>query len=428
LKNRLIKGAVGSFGLKIAGTGLTFAKSIMFARLLGTEGFGTFAYAITWISLLSIPAKLGLPPLLVREFAIYQTQSSWGLMRGLLRWSNQVVLFISTGLALIAAGVARNLEIGTDSQILLVFYIALVSLPIVCLTNLRLSAMQGLHKVVLGQSPEALIAPLLLMIFTGFGYLIFREDLSVYFVMAMHVSAISITFLIGVFLLREVLPEAVKDIAPEYQSSKWLRSGLPLMFLGGLQLINTRTDVLMLGAIQGVEAVGIYVVVNRLSSLIVFILMAVNSVLAPTAARLYAEGKIQQLQRVVTKSSRVVFLISLPVAGVLILLGHWLLLLFGSDFTQGQIALIVLSLGQLVNAGMGSVNLLLNMTGHENYTAISVGAGAVLNVALNALLIPQWGLEGAAVATAISMIFWNIMSLVWVKKALGINSTAIGKF
>ncbi|MBF2013970.1 MAG: flippase [Rivularia sp. T60_A2020_040] len=427
LKRRLIKGAVGSFGLKIAGTGLTFTKSLMFARLLGTDGLGIYAYAMTWVALLSIPAKLGLSQLIVREIAIYQTQSAWDLIRGLLLWSNQIVLVVSIGLVLIAGGIAWNSHLDTDSQMLLTFGIALISLPISSLTNLRLSAMQGLHQVVLGQLPEVLIAPILLIILTGSGYLIIKEDLSASWVMGMYVVAMSITFLIGAQLLNQALPQVVKDAVPKYQIKKWVSSGLPLMFLGAMHIINSQTDVLMLGAIKSSESVGIYVVVNRLSSLIIFVLAATNSILAPNIASLYAEGKIDKLQNIVTKTSRAVFLASLIITLNLIIFSYWLLLIFGSNFTQGKNALIILCIGQLVNAAVGPVALLLNMTGNENYTTISIGASAILNVILNILLIPQWGIEGAAIATASSMIVWNVISFVWVRNKLGIDSTAFYK-
>ncbi len=427
LKHRLIRGAAGSFGLKIANTGLAFITSILLARLLGTEGFGIYAYAIAWTTLLSIPATLGLDKLLVREVAIYQTQSAWGLMRGIVHWANQVVLWVALGLGLIAAGVAWNLGTDAKEQVLLALCIGLVSLPIASLRSLRLAVMKGLHQVVMGQLPEMLLAPLFLIALTGCGYLFLREDLNASWVVGIHGVTTAITFVIGARLLHQVLPSTVRKANPEYQIRQWVHSALPLMFLGGMQIIYSRTDVLMLGAIQGAEAVGIYVVVVRLAQLITFILMAVNSALAPTMASLYAEGKIEQLQRVLTKSARIVLLVSVPVTGSLMGFGYWFLLLFGSDFTQGQMALIILSIGQLVNAGIGSVGQLLTMTGNEKYTVISVGSGAVMNLVFNALLIPQWGINGAAISTASCIVFVNIMNGIWVHKRLGINSTALGK-
>ena len=427
LKHRLVRGAAGSFALKIVSTGLALLTSILLSRLLGAAGFGIFAYAIAWTSLLSIPATLGLDKLIVREVAIYQTRSAWGLMHGILRWANQIVFLVSVGLALVAAAVAWSLGKGNESQMLTAFCIALVSLPLTSLRNLRLAAMKGLHQVVMGLLPELLIAPLLLITLTVGAYLLLGEKLTASWVVGMHIVATGISFVMGMRLLEQALPSPAKEAMPEYRVRDWVSSALPLMFLGGMQIINSKTDILMLGAIAGAKAVGVYTVISRGAQLISFILMAVNSVMAPTIASFYADKKMKQLQRVVTKSARAVLLISFLVAAILVGGSHWFLLLFGSEFTQGQKALAILSIGQLVNAATGSVGLLLTMTGHERHLAISVGASAILNVIGNALLIPQWGVDGAAIATASSTTFVNIFKAIWVRKKLGIDPTGLGK-
>ncbi|MDQ3564372.1 MAG: polysaccharide biosynthesis C-terminal domain-containing protein [Pseudomonadota bacterium] len=94
-------------------------------------------------------------------------------------------------------------------------------------------------------------------------------------------------------------------------------------------------------------------------------------------------------------SARVVLLVSLPVALSMIIFGRWILLtVFGLEFVSGATALAILSAAQIVNAAMGSVGLLLIMTGHERDTATGVGIAAAVNVTLNVLLIPVWGLKG----------------------------------
>ena len=154
--------------------------------------------------------------------------------------------------------------------------------------------------------------------------------------------------------------------------------------------------------------------------------MISNPALAPAVASLHIAGDMQRLQRVVTASARAMLAISLPIALVMIVFGQPVLVIFGPEFTQGATALAILSTGQLVNVAMGSVGLLLMMTGHERDTAWGVGIATVVNVALNGLLIPRWGIEGAAVATATSLVVWNLLLAVWVYRKLGIHCTALG--
>ncbi|MDJ0594373.1 MAG: flippase [Pleurocapsa sp. MO_226.B13] len=427
LKQRLLKGAAGTLGLRIAATGLNFVTGIILARLLGVEGFGVYTYAFTWTQLLTLGATLGLDKLVVREFAIYKTRASWGLMRGLLYWANGIVLIASLGLIAIAIAIAWSFNMQANPQQFGVFCVAMLLIPIETLRNLRLGAMRGLNKILIGLIPEWIVAPVLLLVLSGCAYLLLGDGLTAVWVASIRVFAAIVTLVIGVRLLYQILPAATKQATPQYQGKIWLYSALPFMFMGSMYMIKSRTDIIMLGAFQGAEAVGIYFAVSRGAQLIDFVTNAANNVLGPNIASLYAEGKSEQIQRILIKSSRTVSLASLPIIIGLVFLGSWYLSLFGSEFTQGTKALIILCVGQIVNVVTGSVGLLLNMTGNERYTSISRGASTILNIILNALLIPRWGLEGAAIATASSSILLNIENTLWVRKKLGIHCSVFGK-
>ena len=113
-------------------------------------------------------------------------------------------------------------------------------------------------------------------------------------------------------------------------------------------------------------------------------------------------------------------------AGILIVAADPVLTLFGEGFSVGRWALMILVLGQLVNAGMGPVGHLMNLTGHGRQSAVVYGTAAGVNVILNLLLIPRMGLEGAAVATAFSMVLWNLWLFVLVQRKVGIHSFFLG--
>ena len=106
------------------------------------------------------------------------------------------------------------------------------------------------------------------------------------------------------------------------------------------------------------------------------------------------------------------------------MLGKWVLSFFGADFVNGYMALVVLTVGQVARALFGSVGFLMTMTGHGRETAYVFGLSVVLNIGLNAFLIPPFGMAGAAFATALTTILWNVLLFVYVLNRLGINSTA----
>lgn len=426
LKHRLIQGTIGSFGVKIAGSGLAFVLSVILARVLGTSGLGTYAYGITWANLLSIPATLGIDQLIVREIAVYRAQSRWGLIRGLLRWSNRVVLVTSLFLTLIATLVVWLMQ-GSANELVLAVLLAMMTIPLGSLRNLRMGAMRGLERIVLGQVPESLLSPIIIIGLIAFCYGIFPQNFGVFWVLGIKIIAVATTLALGAVLLWRSLPEAVQQSKPEYAGREWLFAALPFMFLGTVQLINSRIDLIMLGGMTGVAAVGIYTVVVGITQLTAFIHHAALGVLAPTIATLYSHGELPKLAKLIQKSAFAVFLLSLLLGGVVIGLGKYLLLLFGADFVTGTTALNILISGQIFNALTGPVGLVLNMTGHQNQTAIATGISALLNIILNAILIPQWGLNGAAIATTTSIVLINIIKVIMMQKTLGFSIYSLPK-
>lgn len=427
LRAYLIQGAAWSFALKIAATGLAFVTSIILARVLGVEGYGIYAYAMALVGLLGIPASLGLPQLVLRNVAAYQARSEWGLMRGLLRWANQAVLLTSLGFGVIALLVSLALRDHFNPTMLAAFFLALSTLPLVALNALRASTLRGLGYVALAQLPGSLIRPFSFLALVVVTYLLLGNRFNASWAVGVQVGAMAIALGFGILMMMRHMPKEVNDTPPVYDSRTWVGSALPFLLIGGMQLINNQTDIVMLGALQGAEAVGIYRVATRTAQLVVFVLGAASAVLQPTIAKLYAARDMQRLQRVATQSARVVLLVSVPVAIVLIVFGRWILVIFGQEFTKGATALAILSVGQLVNAGMGFVGILLSMTGHERDTARSVGIAAVVNVVLNAILIPVWGINGAATATATSLVVWNLILAVQVVRRLGIYPTAFAR-
>ncbi len=426
LRSYLIHGASWSFALNIGSTGLAFITSIILARTLGAKGYGTYAYALSLVGLLGVPATLGLPQLVLRNVAAYQVRSEWGLLRGLLRRADQTVLLASLGIGVIAFLVSL-LYREHSTSIVVAFWFALLILPLGALNGLRASTLRGLGYVVWGQLSGSMIQPFSFLAIVIIAYILLGNYLDSLWAVGGQVGATAITLGFEIFMLMRCIPKAVNNASPVYDTRTWARSALPFLFIGGMQVINNQTDIVMLGALKGAEAVGIYRVATRAAQLVVFVLAAANVALQPTVAKLYAVKDIQRLQRVATQSARVVLVLSLPVAIALIAFGHWILLIFGRAFIGGATALAILSVGQLVNAGMGSVGLILNMTGHERETAKGVGIAAAVNVVLNAALIPLWGINGAATATATSLAVWNLILAIQVVRRLGIDPTAFGR-
>ncbi len=423
----IARGAAGTFGLKIANTGFLFLASLILARLLGPKGLGAYAYAMSWVAVLSILATLGFDRLLAREVAIYRTTSKWAPMRGLIRHALHASLAAAIMVCILAGGLARLWGSHFEPEMLSAFLVALLLVPLMTLNLIREGAMRGLQQVVLGQTPNLLLRPALFLLFLGLCFLIGAEALSGSVAVGLNVMATAFAFVGATRLLTRALPDEARAAMPSCQSRTWARQALPFLLLAGLQVASTNTDMLMLGTMLGAKPTGIYAVASRLAQFIGLALFAVNRPLGPAIASLYFTGDRSELQRLVTKSARAGLLSAIPVAIIFILFGRTILSLFGTEFVAGRMALTILSIGQFINVATGSVAVILVMTAHERDVVIGLGLSTVVNVLLNALLIPVWAIEGAAMATSAALILWNVLLMILVYRRLGINPTALGR-
>lgn len=427
--SHLYKASAGIILLRVISYGLAFVISLILARLLGTAGYGIYAYSFAWVGFLFVFAILGFDKLLVRDISVYKIKSDWALMRGLIGFSYRIVLFFSLILVTIAVFVSITFLHSSEPIFMYTFCLAMILLPFLVLITLKQSVLVGLQRVVLGHVPEMFIRPLLLFVcllfiyFFGFGL---KKIFSPITAMFITIFAAIISFWLISFFLKKELPEQIQRLAPVYNKKLWIQSSLPLMLIGGMLVINSHTDIIMLGAIKGTKVAGIYNVANSYAGLISFFLVSVNSVLSPTIASMYAEGNMLKLQHKVTISARFIIFLSLPIVIILFFFGKVCLTIFGSEFIYGLNSLKILCIGQIINVSAGSVGVLLNMTGHERVTAMGFGIGAISNLILNAALIPILGMIGAAIASSISMALWNLILAIKVYKLIGIHSTVFG--
>jgi O-antigen/teichoic acid export membrane protein len=290
----------------------------------------------------------------------------------------------------------------SDRALLYPYWIGLLLVPLISLTSLRQAAMQGLGRVVLGRLPETVIAPLLAILFVLVAYGALGDDLSASWAIALQVSAAGAAFVLGAWFLRRTLPSDARAAAPTYETREWLRSALPLFLMSGLLALNMQLGTIFLGSMEGASAAGVYAVATRTALFVGFLWLAATYPLMPTLARLHALGDRRGLQRVLTRSARVTVLGTLPLLVGIVVFSRPLLEIFGQGFGGGADALRIIALGEFARVATGFAGIALLMSGHEGSLTRGVAVGAGLNVVLNVALVPLWGVNGSAVASAIS--------------------------
>jgi len=427
LRGRFVTGLGGVVGLNASAICLSFLIHMVLARLLDPAGYGAYSYTMAWVRVMGVVTILGFDRLLVRELASHAEKRNHGLMKGIIRGADALSVSASVLVCALAGGIAYFFEVPGHPAVRTAFYIGLLALPVYSLLRLRKAALQGLHRVVLGQMLEALSQPLTFLVLIGALFFLTDVEFTAPLAMALYILAATAALFHGSALLGKSLPERVKSSTAVYDIPNWLRNAFPLILISGMMRINNNADILMLGSIAGVQAAGLYSVATRGAQIITFILTAADITSGPMIAQLHTQGERQRLQRLAVGSARVVFALSLSITMAFLVFGEWFLSLFGPEFAAGKPVLDILCLGRLINAATGSVGYLLVMTGHQRDSAWGVGISTALNVALNALLIPVYGAVGAAIATSVSMVTWNIILVYFVYKRLGMFPTALGR-
>lgn len=425
IKAQLLKGASGTVGLKSINILLTLVIGVLLARTLGPENYGVYAFVLSLVTLMGLPTKAGLPTLLVRETAKNQLNEKWGLIRGLFKLSN---IFVFTYSLILTAGAGLFVWWqwgGEDAIKANTFLWALLLLPLIAYEGVRTGTLRGLRWVVSSQLPQLLVRPLVMILLIGSCLLLGKELTSITAIQFNALAALA-AFIVGVYFLNKALPKEVKKATSEYDFKPWAISLLPLSLFAGLRMLDSQVSILLLGILGTAEEVGLFRVAATGATLVAFGLTAVNMALAPQVARLYNAGEMEKLQRTITLSTRAVALVSFPVALVLILWGKELItLVFGVEYSGAATALSILCVGQLVNASVGSVAVVLNMTGNDKKTLYGVLVALVSNVSLAFIMIPLFGINGAAMGYAFSLSLWNITLMYMAKKHTGLNTFLI---
>jgi len=181
-------------------------------------------------------------------------------------------------------------------------------------------------------------------------------------------------------------------------------------------------DRLVIGVARPEQDIAVYDIAAKLSILVSFNLDAINSILAPKIARFYSQGLKKRMEDTINFSVAISSIIALTIFSVLYFFDDFLLGLFGSEYIAGKYVLLYLSLGQLFNCLMGSVGTILQMTGNQKTYRRIMLEGLIVNILLNIILVGIMGIEGAAIATACSLIFWNVKGAYMVHKKLSLTS------
>jgi len=404
---------------------LWFALQAFLVRSMGLAVYGEYVYVLAWATSFSEIASLGMDKVVMRFTAGYHERKEYGLLFGILRYSSRIAFLVGAIFALAFAMVVLLSDAGMENNSRNCFWIAPLLIPLLALTNISESCLRSLGRIAQGLS-SLLVIPAVLGVLVLLLTAVSSSRVSSTAVMSAHLAAVlmAVTFA-WYFCKRSKLEHALVKLQ-ENESRQWLLMTLPMFFMTLQNAVQAQSGVLLCGVLLGTSQAGTYSLMVRIAALLGFGLQTVNLVAAPMFARLHASGKKEQLQNLAHVCAWISTLFSIAAGVALLFFWDTIEQFLGAEMEQGRICLSILLVGSIINATAGSVGYLLLMSGNHTICVKVLSLGALFNILLTAILIPRYGIVGAAIAQSVTTSLWNIALVYYVHKRMRIWSV-LGK-
>jgi len=412
----LLRNASSALLLRVIGAACGYGLGILVARILGASGLGIISLGSTCVMVACVFGRFGLDNVILRLVATANSVADRARIRQVYRRSMRLSLIFSSIAAAILLISAREIadQVFNEPGLTNVLRILALSVIPASLITLHGEFLKGMSRGTQAMFIQTVSVPLLMSIALIAASTLF---ISVEILAVIQVSTVALTAALAAWLCLR-LSTGVGPTKRPVTRKELLLPAHPLFWVAFMNVIMSYTDVVLLGMSTESVSVGIYAAAASSAALVNFVLAAVNTVTPPIFATLYAQQRVEDLARVARQSTLLMIIVTAPALCLLFLWPSIVLRLFGPDFTAGSHVLSILTIGQFVNVATGSVGYLLMMTGHEKWMRNNIIAMAFLNLLLCIILIPPYGMIGAAVATATSLSCMNLISMVLVYKKL----------
>jgi O-antigen/teichoic acid export membrane protein len=417
---RIARGASASSAGQVVGRLLNYATQASLALLFGPAQLGFYVLGMTLVQIANILSQVGLDNGVVRFVARYRNEGDQRRIRG------TVLLALGTGL-LLSTALSVALFFGAETLAWAVFgkpfmgsiiRVFSLALPPLTVMSVALSATQGFGTVKYQTWVRDVARPLSNLVLVFAFYLLGVEVLGAVAAYAISMAAGAV---LALLYLRRVFPNLTDPaVRPEYERRALLSTSVPTMAASATQNIVGWLALLVLGAFEAASEVGVYSVAYRTAALSALVLIAFGSIFSPMVASLHNEGRSGDLAHLYRDVSRWTFTGGLAFFLLSALLARDVVALFGPGFEDGWIVLVVVAAAGLFGSSVGPTARILAMTGHAKAVLLATVASVLTAAALNALLVPAFGMLGAAVATASGLAVANTTTAFFVFRRLSL--------
>ncbi|WP_345969910.1 flippase [Sulfurimonas sp. HSL1-6] len=417
----ILAGSAVTFVLKMSGMMLGYIVVLIISRQYGAEGIGMYNLTLSIMTFVAMIAAMGMNVSILRYVGQFNKSGEEGKLKLLYRYSVEMVVPFSLILAGILYFFAETIAINVfdNSVYEPALQFAAFIVPFMALQSISVEYIRGLKKLKVSEFLRSVNRPMInIALLFVIGIFVFDQMLPLY---TLGVGIIVSTF-IGLFYINKKIKYYEINNIYDFSRKELVSTSVPMLVTTIASFIIGNISLVLLEIFSTTEEVGIFSVAFKIATFISLSLVVVNSISAPKFSELYWEKKYIQLQNVINHSSRLIFFSSFAMMIMLIVFNEKVMTLFGPKFVSGNMILIILTIGQMINAATGSVGVFLNMTGYQNVLRNIILFAAGISILLNILLIQSYGMFGAAIATAVGTSILNIVAAIYVKRKLGFTT------
>jgi len=419
----LRKSAFG-FIVQITGKALALVAVFIMTHVLSQEDYGVFAYARSWVLVLGPLTTFGLGYATYRFLPQYMAAGNLAEANGFLWASVLVSGAVSLGLAAV-----QSLLYGAGFDLFPPGYGATMTamiwaVPAAALMQVLRFTAQAAGQVGAAFVPYFVVVPALqcigLLGLAAAGELSLVTAVATFLVANLVALALAGGFTIGAW------NRAMGFRRPRFLMREWVGVSLPITVSSIATVINQQADLIMVGSMLTAKDAALYSIGMSLSWLVSMICLSVSAVFVPRISANISQGNRANTIRLLRRSSLIFFFPALGVVALFFLGGPLFLSIFGAAYVGAYAVMCLLSLSELTVAASEPSGHLMNVAGHHNANTLVVVVGAVVNIGLNLILTPRFGIEGAALATLLSTIGWTTARVILSYRYLGLVSGVYG--
>ncbi len=393
---------------KGSGAGATLGLNILLARLLVPELAGTVFFCVALGIFLSLVARLGLDIACLKNISSLgegQQRRYFHRALGLAALMNIPAFLIGLAVVYFSKTTQAYFE-----HAAVLFAVTALGLSLLSISSETLKAKNKTSEGLFWQTAFQPALTLLLVAVTG-------NDLTT--VVICFAVSYGLAIIGSIWRAHASLPASAAESALGWRDMFILC--VPLMLIAVMNSIIELSDTLLLGVLRSASEVSIYYIAAKIAALSTTLLFIINGTIAPDISRRWAQHDRAGAFAIVRKYSRFMLALALMILLAIGLLREYILAVFGAEYReQGVYPLLVLAIGYFFVLAAGPLGIFMTMTGnHRRYLHNNIAA-CVVNVVLNLILIPPYGVNGACFATAVALALKNTLLYVQFKNIEGV--------